>query len=99
VRVDSSSERTESADLAWPRSASESASIEVVTEFASALAGVGCVLIGATAINAIIRFRSPPGPSTWDSFDLRHRWRGAIQLGFVLIALGIAVGIVGAVLG
>ena len=51
--------------------------------------GLGIVLAIATVFQLWIRARDPPGATTFDSANLRDRWRGALQFAGLLIAVGL----------
>ena len=53
----------------------------------SAVTGLGVVLCVGTGWLCAIG-GSRPGPTWWDSFNMRAHWRGALQVGLVAIIVG-----------
>jgi hypothetical protein len=62
-----------------------------VSEFFGLVVGLGFVLCVGTGCICAVSVRSRPGPTFRDPTNARVHWRGALQVGLLMMALG-AVG-------
>jgi len=74
----------------------------VLVDLGITLTGIGFVICAGTGLICAASGGSPPGPvgsSLGDPANLRLHWRGAIQFGVGMMAVGVVIQLAAAIVG